>query len=332
MSRPSIRLAVVLTLVLLLAAPALAWHKGPPSDDNGDGTGDPTARVGCTCHNNGNPSADILIKVTGVPHAYQTSTDYTMTLTLSHPDNSDGGFILTTQGNGTFSWDAGQLIRPEKDSNEPAESTSTTSGISQSDPTNPAEWTFTWTSPETDVGDVIFWLAGNMVDGGGAPDTTDYWNTLSFVISSPSETSAAADQSTRVISEGDYSLFEVHDDSAAIEQARQDELSENVMASGSSWFFTTLVALIVGGVLQREILERKHGTGPSHLDRQLAYPEGLRRGLLSAGLAILGLYWLDGGEGAYLWATAFFCSAWAAYGVYRTVLSTRTPPSVKDIM
>ncbi|HIF04359.1 MAG TPA: hypothetical protein EYQ80_02815 [Candidatus Poseidoniales archaeon] len=104
------------------------------------------------------------------------------------------------------------------------------------------------------------------------------------------------------------------------------------MASGITWFFTTLVALLVGGVVQREILERKHDTGPAHLDKQLAYPEGLRRGSMSIGLALLGLYWLAEGAGSYLWTTAFFCSAWAAYGVYRTILSARTPPTPKDIM
>ena len=104
------------------------------------------------------------------------------------------------------------------------------------------------------------------------------------------------------------------------------------MSNGTTWFFISLVALIVGGIFQREILERKHGTGPSHLDKQLAYPEGLRRGILSIVLAILGLYWLDNDAGGHLWATAFFCSAWAAYGVYRTVLAAQTPPTDKDMM
>ena len=53
---------------------------------------------------------------------------------------------------------------------------------------------------------------------------------------------------------------------------------------------------------------------------------------MSIGLALLGLYWLAEGAGSYLWTTAFFCSAWAAYGVYRTVLAARTPPTPKDIM
>jgi hypothetical protein len=182
------------------------------------------------------------------------------------------------------------------------------------------------------VGSISFWVAGNIVDGGGAPDNTDYWKTMSFTVRGPSE--APVNQSRQVISStGDYAgLYGPKDNAAAEEQARQDALSENVMDNGVVWFFTSLVALIIGGVLQREILERKHGTGPSHLDKQLAYPEGLRRGLLSLGLALLGLYWLDNGAGAYMWTTAMFCSAWAAYGVYRTVLAARTPPTVMDLL
>ena len=91
-------------------------------------------------------------------------------------------------------------------------------------------------------------------------------------------------------------------------------------------------ALLVGAVVQNEILERKYDTGPAHLDSQLAYPEGLRRGSFAVGFALLGLYWMAGDSAAYLWLTAFFCSAWAGFGVYRTVLAARTPPAAKDMM
>ena len=104
------------------------------------------------------------------------------------------------------------------------------------------------------------------------------------------------------------------------------------MDAGVTWFFITLTALLVGAIFQKEILERKYDTGPAHLDRQLAYPEGLRRGLLTIAFALLGLNWLAGGSAAYLWSVAFFCSAWAAYGVYRTILAARTPPTAKDMM
>ena len=331
MSRISIRFAVLLTLLLLVAGPGMAMHLGPPSDNNGDGSGDPTWRAGCTCHSS-SPSSSTLVKLSGAPHAYETGQSYTMTLTLEHASNPGGGFFLSTEGMGSLSWTEDQVIRPEKDSGEDASATTTSSGITQSDYTAPAEWTFSWTAPETDEGDVAFWIVGNMVNDDGAPNSDDNWNSLSFVVNSPSQTSATTDQSTRVISSGDHSLFDQGVDEEALEIEHQHAISEVVMDTGVTWFFITLTALLIGAVVQKEILERKYDTGPAHLDSQLAYPEGLRRGILTVGFALLGLYWMSGGSAAYLWSTAFFCSAWTGYGVYRTALAARTPPTVKDMM
>ena len=168
MSRISIRFAILLTLLVLMAGPGLALHSGPPSDDNGDGSGDPTWRAGCTCHSS-SPSSSTLVKLSGAPHAYEVGQSYTMILTLEHSSNAGGGFFLSTEGMGTLSWLEDQIIRPEKDSGEDESATSTTSGITQSDYTSPAEWTFDWAAPESDLGDVTFWIIGNMVNNDGAP-------------------------------------------------------------------------------------------------------------------------------------------------------------------
>ena len=129
MSRISFRLAVFISLVLLMAGPTLAMHTGPPSDNNGDGSGDPTWRAGCTCHSN-SPSSGTLVKLSGAPHAYEASQSYPMTLTLEHSSNAGGGFFLSTEGTGSFSWSEDQLIRPESDSGEEESATSTTEGLS----------------------------------------------------------------------------------------------------------------------------------------------------------------------------------------------------------
>ncbi|GIS43197.1 MAG: hypothetical protein Ct9H90mP16_02670 [Candidatus Poseidoniales archaeon] len=96
-------------------------------------------------------------------------------------------------------------------------------------------------------------------------------------------------------------------------------------------FFITLTALLVGSIVQKEILERKYQTGP-HIWTANSLPEGFRRGLLSVGFALLGFYWLSEDAAVYLWATSIFCSVWAAYGVYRTILAAKTPPTHKDMM
>ena len=329
MSRQTVRFAVVLALLTMTLAPAMGYSDGPPTEE-GDQL---VVQAGCTCHGDNKPSSDLLMKVSGVPHAYEPGVAYTMTLELADPTNTEGGFMLSSGGDGVFSWDAAELIRPEKDSGESASETTTTSAISHKESKDPMTWTFTWTAPADDVGGITFWVAGNAVDGSQAPDAGDNWNTLSFVINAPSETSAQADQSTRVISVGDYeSLFVSEVTPEQLEAERQTALSHTVMDAGALWWVTTLVALIVGGVFQREMMDRKLGIRPAHLDKQLAYPQGIRRGVLALGMFTVGMVWQTGGQSWPLIVFAYFCAAWAAYGVYRTVYAAKTPPTAADIM
>lgn len=330
------RSLLVISLVLLLAAQVLASSGGPPESNM---TGESTILTGCNCHGSAAPSAasgpstEVVVSVSGVPSAYQVDTAYDLIIKVEHSSNTAGGFMLSSSGLGTFSWGDGVDIRPAEGNDDPESSSSTSGNISHSKTTDPAEWTITWTAPSSDIGDVTFYLAGNSVDGHGANDDGDAWNLLSFTINTPSSTSAQADLTTRVISVGDYqSLFVSEPDPAAIEHERQLELAESVFTTGNTLFFSSLCVLIVGAVFQREILERKNGDGPTHLAKELAYPEGLKRGLISVVMFLVGLNWLASGAEAYLYAPAIFCGFWAAYGVYRTVLSARAEPVVMDIL
>ena len=88
-----------------------------------------------------------------------------------------------------------------------------------------------------------------------------------------------------------------------------------------------------------------------YLAMELAYPQAMRRGLLSIASFVVGVRWLSSDtaisfppasivhEGTritdltgFLTGCAFFLSAWAAYGVYRTILATRVEREVKDIL
>ena len=69
------------------------------------------------------------------------------------------------------------------------------------------DWEIVWTAPESDVGDVHFSLAGNIVDGSGAPDAGDHWTILTFTVSAPETATPDADESLRTISVGDYELY-----------------------------------------------------------------------------------------------------------------------------
>ena len=325
---------LVIFLALMLSAQVLASSGGPPESNM---SGESTILSGCNCHGSqapsaaSSPSTEVVVSISGVPHSYNVSTPYVFTIKVEHSSNTAGGFMLSSGGTGTFSWAEGDSIRPFDGSSDSKTATSTTDNISHSETTDPAEWSFTWTSPDSDLGDVSFNLAGNSVDGHGANDDQDAWNILSFSINSPSSVSSQSDLSTRFISVGDYEgLFVSEPDPAALEHEKQVELSESVFATGNTLFWSSLCVLIVGAVFQREILERKQGEGPEWVAKELAYPQALRRGLISALFFVVGLNWMAGGSAAYLYAPAIFIGFWAAYGVYRTVIAAKAEQKAKD--
>ena len=91
MSRYSLRMTLLVSLLLLMAGPGMAMHLGPPSDTNDDGTGDPTWRAGCTCHAS-EPDNSVTIVLDGVPYHYSGSTAYEMKIQLiGGPDILSGG-------------------------------------------------------------------------------------------------------------------------------------------------------------------------------------------------------------------------------------------------
>ena len=341
--------SVCLVILTLLALPALGMSGGPAALNGND---EATVKYGCSCHNNA-ASERVVVMITGVPVMYDTEVSYPLTikvadsLTLAGEDgNTKAGFLLSSEGIGTFSWSNDQELRQAEDAPE---------DVSHSEPDSDGNWDLTWTSPAEDVGQVNFWLVGNSVDGGGIPDEMDYWNILSFSISPPGTIASgddAATLETRTISVGDYdTLFLIEESEAQKEAERQAALALSIYRQGNALYWTSLVALLVGAVFQKEILERRYGDGPEYLATELAYPQAMRRGLLSIASFVVGVRWLSSDtaisfppasivhEGTritdltgFLTGCAFFLSAWAAYGVYRTILATRVEREVKDIL
>ena len=108
------RLLVVALTLSILSIPAVGMSSGP-GYENADG--DPTVKYGCNCHNNGAASTRAVVMVTGVPVMYELGASYEMTikvadsLTLSGGNgNTQGGFLMTSDGVGIFSWCL--LLRP----------------------------------------------------------------------------------------------------------------------------------------------------------------------------------------------------------------------------
>ena len=341
--------SVCLVILTLLALPALGMSGGPAALNGND---EATVKYGCSCHNNA-ASERVVVMITGVPVMYDTEVSYPLTikvadsLTLAGEDgNTKAGFLLSSEGIGTFSWSNDQELRQAEDAPD---------DVSHSEPDSDGIWDLTWTSPAEDVGQVNFWLVGNSVDGGGIPDEMDYWNILSFSISPPGTIASgddAATLETRTISVGDYdTLFLIEESESQKDAERQAALALSIYQQGNALDWTRLVSLLVGAVFQKEILERRYGDGPEYLATELAYPQAMRRGLLSIASFVVGVRWLSSDtaisfppasivhEGTritdltgFLTGCAFFLSAWAAYGVYRTILASRVEREVKDIL
>jgi hypothetical protein len=342
---------VVLLIIGMAAIPALGNSSGPPYLNQ---DGELTVKYGCSCHNNGATSERAVVMITGVPVMYDFDQSYQLTikvadsLTLSGGDgNTKAGFLLSSSNVGVFSWSDDEDIRIAADSD---------GDISHSETDSDGIWIVTWTAPSDDQGAVNFWLVGNSVDGGGVPDAEDYWNLLAFSINPPgtiAEDDSDAILSTRTISVGDYdSLFLLEETDAEREAQRQEAIAERIYKQGNLFYWFSLTALIVGAVVQREILERKYDEGPEYLAMELAYPQALRQAVVTVISFIVGVKWLAEDAvlefppralldpeaqnvtdlSSFVIGFTFLFSAWFAYGLYRTILAARAKPKVKDLL
>jgi len=275
---------------------------------------------GCSCHGaGGSPSSEIILSVSGVPRTYEAGETYNLTISLTHVSYNTGGFMIWDYEAGTFDVSEGTKVVPESGG-----------AISHDAPGN--DWIVPWTAPSEDVGDIHFSLAGNVVDGSGAPDAGDHWTTLSFTVSAPGTATADEDVSLRTISVGDYdSLFGQKSD-AQLEAERQAEIASNYFEQGNLYFWTTLSILIIAAVIQGEFYERRFGGGPTHLDMSLAVPQGIRRGIVTLGLAI-GFGWAVDTELPWGYTLVIaMCMLWGIFGVYRTVVQARAEKEAMDLI
>ena len=161
--------------LLIITLFALAVLSYPGEALSGGGTGITGAsKRGCTdmatgCHRtNADPS--ITYSVSGVPEKYKPGESYPITIALGGMANTgvdrQGGFALSVSG--------GKLSVPEGAHDiqvtESGEATHTAKGNNQ------RQWNLKWTAPEK--GDIYFYGAVNAVNGNGANDQGDRWNTF----------------------------------------------------------------------------------------------------------------------------------------------------------
>jgi hypothetical protein len=303
---------------LLLIAPALAMPGGPPWM-NGDNL---VVETGCACHGDGAPSNEVVVSISGVPRSYSVDETYTFTIILQHASNAEGGFMI-------WDYNSGQLSPGEGSSSVPDEP----GAVGQSAVGN--NWVITWTAPSEDIGAVAFQLVGNAVNGNGNFDAGDAWNILSFTISSPGSTTNddAEGQALRTLSVGDYeALFVAEEDPEAVEAERQQKLAGVFFDEGNIYYFASFSIIIVAAVVQGEFYERRFGGGPTHLDKSLAIPQGVRRGAVSAGMLIVFGWAIESGQSWEILLSVTMLTLWAIFGVYRTIVQARAPAQPKDMV
>jgi len=101
----------------------------------------------------------------GVPESYESGKDYEITVTLQAEQLEVGGLQLTTRFEdgsqaGEFSWDGELLMFTPSISDEVKYLQHTADGTEPSSE-GEIQWTFTWTSPEVNDGEVILNIAAN---------------------------------------------------------------------------------------------------------------------------------------------------------------------------
>ena len=160
---------------LLMPALALAYSSGPP-----DGvTGAPGQGTCVQCHtsfplNSGNGAFSI-----SGPDEYESGQVYPITVTLQDPGQQRWGFEITPLDKGTIQiTDATNTQSSFSGGNRYVKHTST--GTHDNTPDGPTSWTFNWTAPSIDEGEVTFYAAGNASNSGDG-NNGDYIYTAQFV-------------------------------------------------------------------------------------------------------------------------------------------------------
>ena len=155
-------------MLLLMAVPETAFANSSGRTGSTDGCG------AGSCHSSTSPT--VVPALSGTPSSgYVPGTTYSLSISASGgPSGTSGGFNLDSN-HGVFS--------------NPGQNARLSSGEVTHSNSNSRAWSVDWTAPTTGSGDVVFYLAVNLVNGNGGT-SGDSWGadswTLSEASSSPS--------------------------------------------------------------------------------------------------------------------------------------------------
>jgi len=159
--------STVIVFVILLAATSFlaAYSSGPPNVHTGAPGESTCATSGCHTGNALNESGGSLT-ISGIPTAgFELGQTYPVTISLSRTGQARWGFeAVVKDANGQ---QAGSVTITDMSRTQ----SSVSSGLSYvkhtSGGTSSGTWTFNWQAPQTDVGTVTFYAAGNAANGNG---------------------------------------------------------------------------------------------------------------------------------------------------------------------
>lgn len=112
------------------------------------------------------------LSISNVPANYELNKDYPITVTISRSGQSRWGFELAVLADAD-SMQAGVITLTDETNTQLVTSGGINYIMHTSTGTNrgedgPSSWSFTWTSPETDIGSVKFYAAGNAANNNGS--------------------------------------------------------------------------------------------------------------------------------------------------------------------
>jgi len=190
---------------VLVPLAVLAYEYGPDPRYTGAPGDNQLACAASGCHTGLAAGGPINAAGGGVTATFSTGTTYTpggspitITVTVTDPVNKHYGFQMTarletnlTEGQaGDFTAGANQIVICDDNSLKPAKGSCPSSApvefVEHSYPAgsqvSTTPYTFTWTPPGTNMGDVAFYVAGNAVNGNLQADAGDHVYTNHYVL------------------------------------------------------------------------------------------------------------------------------------------------------
>lgn len=167
----------ILVATISMAGLAFANSEGPiPGFTGAPGLKGGKAEMTCqSCHADYALNPDKLgrVELLGVPAVYVPGKSYTLTLQLKHPAAKRWGFQLTALSVPNYAA-AGDFTPLDKTTQKKAgagrqyiEQGSVGGKATGMGKVGGHSWTFLWTAPKTNVGNVAFFAAANMANGNG---------------------------------------------------------------------------------------------------------------------------------------------------------------------